>query len=199
MIRERCRRLLKSIATIWPKPGMTPAKWIFWESFTFTCRAVWTKPSKRRRLILDNYLVVHQAADTDRKEVGLLIQRDAKTQIAEGFVLAGDPQRVADTIRKWSRTQRSNDDLRDISLRRHAAGDGAEKHSLVRRESHAAVQVETRIHKRLVARLTRSRQPDAKNRVTRIGRDCIPPFLYPCLGWQWFWNCGMSRKIFLYF
>jgi len=51
---------------------------------------------------LDNYLEVHTAADTDRKEVGLLIQRDAKTQIAEGFVLAGDPQRVADTIRKWS-------------------------------------------------------------------------------------------------
>ena len=51
---------------------------------------------------LDNYLVVHRAADTDRKEVGLLIQRDAKTQITEGFVLAGDPQRVADMIRKWS-------------------------------------------------------------------------------------------------
>jgi alkanesulfonate monooxygenase SsuD/methylene tetrahydromethanopterin reductase-like flavin-dependent oxidoreductase (luciferase family) len=51
---------------------------------------------------LDNYLEVHTAADTDRKEVGLLVQRDAKTQIMEGFVLAGDPQRVADTIRKWS-------------------------------------------------------------------------------------------------
>jgi alkanesulfonate monooxygenase SsuD/methylene tetrahydromethanopterin reductase-like flavin-dependent oxidoreductase (luciferase family) len=51
---------------------------------------------------LDNYLEVHTAADTDRKEVGLLVQRDAKTQITEGFVLAGDPQRVADTIRKWS-------------------------------------------------------------------------------------------------
>ena len=51
---------------------------------------------------LDNYLEVHTAADTDRKEVGLLVQRAAETQIREGFVLAGDPQRVADTIRKWS-------------------------------------------------------------------------------------------------
>ena len=51
---------------------------------------------------LDNYLDVHTKADLERKEVGLLIQRDAETQIREGFVLAGDPERVADTIRQWS-------------------------------------------------------------------------------------------------
>jgi alkanesulfonate monooxygenase SsuD/methylene tetrahydromethanopterin reductase-like flavin-dependent oxidoreductase (luciferase family) len=50
---------------------------------------------------LGNYLDVHHAADTDRKEAGLLIQREAKTQITEGFVIAGDPQRCVDTIHKW--------------------------------------------------------------------------------------------------
>ena len=51
---------------------------------------------------LINYFDVHKAADPDRKEPGLLTQRDAKTQLEQGFVLAGDPKRVADTIRKWS-------------------------------------------------------------------------------------------------
>jgi len=50
---------------------------------------------------LNNYFDVHAVADPDRKEQGLLTQRDARTQLAEGFVLAGDPQRVVDTIRKW--------------------------------------------------------------------------------------------------
>jgi alkanesulfonate monooxygenase SsuD/methylene tetrahydromethanopterin reductase-like flavin-dependent oxidoreductase (luciferase family) len=51
---------------------------------------------------LDNYVDVHHAADTDRKEVGLLVQRDARTQLSQGFVIAGDPQRCADTIRRWA-------------------------------------------------------------------------------------------------
>jgi alkanesulfonate monooxygenase SsuD/methylene tetrahydromethanopterin reductase-like flavin-dependent oxidoreductase (luciferase family) len=51
---------------------------------------------------LINYFDVHKAADPDRAEQGLLTQRDARTQLEQGFVLAGDPQRVADTIRKWS-------------------------------------------------------------------------------------------------
>ena len=50
---------------------------------------------------LDKYLEVHSAADPDRKESGLLVQRDAKVQILEGFVLAGDSERVADTICRW--------------------------------------------------------------------------------------------------
>jgi alkanesulfonate monooxygenase SsuD/methylene tetrahydromethanopterin reductase-like flavin-dependent oxidoreductase (luciferase family) len=50
---------------------------------------------------LENYLEVHRAADPERKEAGLLIQRDTKTQIAEGFVIAGDPERCADTIQRW--------------------------------------------------------------------------------------------------
>jgi alkanesulfonate monooxygenase SsuD/methylene tetrahydromethanopterin reductase-like flavin-dependent oxidoreductase (luciferase family) len=50
---------------------------------------------------LENYLDVHHAADTERPEAGLLIQRDAKTQITEGFVIAGDPERCVDTIKRW--------------------------------------------------------------------------------------------------
>jgi alkanesulfonate monooxygenase SsuD/methylene tetrahydromethanopterin reductase-like flavin-dependent oxidoreductase (luciferase family) len=50
---------------------------------------------------LENYLDVHHAADTDRKEVGLLVQRDVKTQLSRGFVIAGDPQRCVDTIQRW--------------------------------------------------------------------------------------------------
>jgi len=51
---------------------------------------------------ITSYYDVHKAADPDRKEQGLLLQRDTKTQLERGFVLAGDPRRVADTIRKWS-------------------------------------------------------------------------------------------------
>jgi alkanesulfonate monooxygenase SsuD/methylene tetrahydromethanopterin reductase-like flavin-dependent oxidoreductase (luciferase family) len=50
---------------------------------------------------LANYSTVHKAADPDRKERGLLVVRDVKTQLAEGFVIAGDPERCADTIQKW--------------------------------------------------------------------------------------------------
>ena len=31
----------------------------------------------------------------------MLVVRDVKTQLAEGFVIAGDPQRCVDTIQKW--------------------------------------------------------------------------------------------------
>jgi alkanesulfonate monooxygenase SsuD/methylene tetrahydromethanopterin reductase-like flavin-dependent oxidoreductase (luciferase family) len=50
---------------------------------------------------LANYTDVHRAADPERKERGLLVVRDAKTQLAEGFVIAGDPERCVDTIQKW--------------------------------------------------------------------------------------------------
>jgi alkanesulfonate monooxygenase SsuD/methylene tetrahydromethanopterin reductase-like flavin-dependent oxidoreductase (luciferase family) len=50
---------------------------------------------------LGNYLDVHHAADTDRKEEGLLVQRDVKTQMSRGFVIAGEPQRCVDTIQRW--------------------------------------------------------------------------------------------------
>jgi natural product biosynthesis luciferase-like monooxygenase protein len=50
---------------------------------------------------LANYSTVHNQADPDREERGLMVVRDARTQLAEGFVIAGDPQRCADTIRKW--------------------------------------------------------------------------------------------------
>jgi alkanesulfonate monooxygenase SsuD/methylene tetrahydromethanopterin reductase-like flavin-dependent oxidoreductase (luciferase family) len=53
---------------------------------------------------LENYLDVHHAADTDRKEPGLLVQRDAQTQLTRGFVIAGDPQRCIDSIHKWRET-----------------------------------------------------------------------------------------------
>ena len=32
---------------------------------------------------LNNYVDVHHAADMDRKEVGLLVQRDARTQLTK--------------------------------------------------------------------------------------------------------------------
>lgn len=51
---------------------------------------------------LQNYFDVHNEADPARKELGLMTQRDPRTQLSQGFVLAGDPQRVADTIRKWA-------------------------------------------------------------------------------------------------
>jgi alkanesulfonate monooxygenase SsuD/methylene tetrahydromethanopterin reductase-like flavin-dependent oxidoreductase (luciferase family) len=51
---------------------------------------------------LTGYYDVHRAADPNRKELDLLIQRDSRTLLEQGFVLAGDPERVADTIRKWS-------------------------------------------------------------------------------------------------
>jgi alkanesulfonate monooxygenase SsuD/methylene tetrahydromethanopterin reductase-like flavin-dependent oxidoreductase (luciferase family) len=50
---------------------------------------------------ITSYYDVHRAADPNRKEQGLLLQRDTQTQLEQGFVLAGDPKRVADNIRKW--------------------------------------------------------------------------------------------------
>jgi alkanesulfonate monooxygenase SsuD/methylene tetrahydromethanopterin reductase-like flavin-dependent oxidoreductase (luciferase family) len=50
---------------------------------------------------LANYSDVHRRADGERKERGLLVGRDAKTQLSEGFVIAGDPQRCVDTIQRW--------------------------------------------------------------------------------------------------
>jgi alkanesulfonate monooxygenase SsuD/methylene tetrahydromethanopterin reductase-like flavin-dependent oxidoreductase (luciferase family) len=51
---------------------------------------------------ITSYYDVHRAADPTRKELGLMTQRDTKTQLEQGFVLAGDPKRVAESIRKWS-------------------------------------------------------------------------------------------------
>ena len=51
---------------------------------------------------ITSYYDVHKAADPSRKEMGLLSQRDTKTQLEQGFAIAGDPERVADSIRKWS-------------------------------------------------------------------------------------------------
>ena len=50
---------------------------------------------------LEKYIDV-QRADDKQQVGGLMVLRDARTQFAEGFVLAGDPQRVADLIRKWA-------------------------------------------------------------------------------------------------
>jgi len=51
---------------------------------------------------LESYFDVHRAADPERNMGGgLLTVRDVKTQLAHGFVIAGDPQRCVDTIQKW--------------------------------------------------------------------------------------------------
>jgi alkanesulfonate monooxygenase SsuD/methylene tetrahydromethanopterin reductase-like flavin-dependent oxidoreductase (luciferase family) len=50
---------------------------------------------------LINYFDVHHAADPERKEMGLMTVRDAKTQLIQGFVIAGDAQRCIDTIHRW--------------------------------------------------------------------------------------------------
>jgi alkanesulfonate monooxygenase SsuD/methylene tetrahydromethanopterin reductase-like flavin-dependent oxidoreductase (luciferase family) len=50
---------------------------------------------------LTRYLDVHRAADPERKERAMLTVRDPKIQLAEGFVIAGDPERCVDTIQKW--------------------------------------------------------------------------------------------------
>ena len=51
---------------------------------------------------LENYFDVHKAADPERKVGGLLTVRDVATQMSQGFVIAGDPHRCADAIRRWS-------------------------------------------------------------------------------------------------
>jgi len=50
---------------------------------------------------LENYLDVHTAVDPGRKERGLLMVRDVTTQLTQGFVIAGDPQRCIDHIHRW--------------------------------------------------------------------------------------------------
>ncbi len=50
---------------------------------------------------LANYTDVHRGADPQRKERGLMVVRDVRVQLSEGFVIAGDPERCVDTIHKW--------------------------------------------------------------------------------------------------
>jgi alkanesulfonate monooxygenase SsuD/methylene tetrahydromethanopterin reductase-like flavin-dependent oxidoreductase (luciferase family) len=50
---------------------------------------------------LENYFDVHRAADPERNMGGLLTVRDVATQMTQGFVIAGDPQRCVDAIHKW--------------------------------------------------------------------------------------------------
>ena len=88
---------------------------------------------------LENYLEVHHAADTDRKEDGLIVQRDPKTQFSEGFVIAGDPERCVDSIQKWREGCRFNGHFGHIPLRWHAAGNGNEEYPAVRGTRDAGV------------------------------------------------------------
>ena len=82
--------------------------WIRWEIFTPRSRRKLYASEHRRndnqewavQIPLASPLTVW--ADPNRKEQGLLLQRDTQTQLEQGFVLAGDPKRVADSIRKWS-------------------------------------------------------------------------------------------------
>ena len=50
---------------------------------------------------LEKYFDVHAAHDPDRKIGGLLALRDVPTQMAQGFAIAGEPERCIDTIRRW--------------------------------------------------------------------------------------------------
>jgi natural product biosynthesis luciferase-like monooxygenase protein len=67
---------------------------------------------------LEKYFDVHAAHDPDRKVGGLLAVRDVPTQLAEGFAIAGDPERCIDTIRRW----RDEVGLTTISLTFHFGG-----------------------------------------------------------------------------
>lgn len=49
---------------------------------------------------LEHYSEVHHASDPDRKH-GPKNPRDVATQLAGGFVIAGDPARCIDTIHRW--------------------------------------------------------------------------------------------------
>jgi alkanesulfonate monooxygenase SsuD/methylene tetrahydromethanopterin reductase-like flavin-dependent oxidoreductase (luciferase family) len=46
---------------------------------------------------LRNYCAIHAAVDPSRK----LSDHDVASDVARGFVIAGDPQRCVDTIRRW--------------------------------------------------------------------------------------------------
>ena len=50
---------------------------------------------------LRNYREVHVAVDPDRKRKGFPISRKITSQLEQGFVIAGDPQRCIDTIHRW--------------------------------------------------------------------------------------------------
>jgi alkanesulfonate monooxygenase SsuD/methylene tetrahydromethanopterin reductase-like flavin-dependent oxidoreductase (luciferase family) len=51
---------------------------------------------------LKTYFDIHKGADPERNMgSGLLTVRDVRTQLAQGFVIAGDPPRCVDSIHKW--------------------------------------------------------------------------------------------------
>jgi alkanesulfonate monooxygenase SsuD/methylene tetrahydromethanopterin reductase-like flavin-dependent oxidoreductase (luciferase family) len=67
---------------------------------------------------LENYFAVHAAHDPERKVGGFLKLRDVRTQLAEGFAIAGDPARCIDTIQHWRDAVR----LTTMSLTFHFGG-----------------------------------------------------------------------------
>ena len=50
---------------------------------------------------LESYFAVHAAHDPDRHVGGLLKLRDIRTQLSEGFAIAGDAARCIETILRW--------------------------------------------------------------------------------------------------
>jgi alkanesulfonate monooxygenase SsuD/methylene tetrahydromethanopterin reductase-like flavin-dependent oxidoreductase (luciferase family) len=50
---------------------------------------------------LQNYTDVHHGIDSSHKSSRVAGGRDLPTQMAEGFVIAGDPQRCIDAIHRW--------------------------------------------------------------------------------------------------
>jgi len=53
---------------------------------------------------LNNYRQVHAGADPSRGEPGLLNATDVQAQLEQGFIIAGDPVRCIDTIKRWQET-----------------------------------------------------------------------------------------------
>src|SRR5438093_12217087 len=78
------------------------------------------------------------------------------------------------------RGSRADDDLRDVLLRRHAAGNGNEKYSFVRREGAAGVQVRWSLEEKGGERGSRGfNRSGRKERKCRSGVQTRPFFSNP--------------------
>jgi alkanesulfonate monooxygenase SsuD/methylene tetrahydromethanopterin reductase-like flavin-dependent oxidoreductase (luciferase family) len=76
---------------------------------------------------MQNYSAAHAAADPDRK----LGQHDVPSDMARGFIIAGDPERCIDTIHRWREEAGVTTFSRYVPFRRHAARVGSQKHSII--------------------------------------------------------------------
>jgi alkanesulfonate monooxygenase SsuD/methylene tetrahydromethanopterin reductase-like flavin-dependent oxidoreductase (luciferase family) len=97
---EVLRRLVKIYRESLAEAGHDPARHEVLGKFHIYVADSFERAAREATPYLEHYSDVHRAADPDRRH-GPKNPRDIAAQLAGGFVIAGDPRRCIDAIRRW--------------------------------------------------------------------------------------------------